>query len=167
MPGRFLFRKIELKPEILLTLPVQPVLKDTNAKPNAMKILLAAIILLLTLGNAYAQTSLKFCVDVGKEGTCKTQTSEFTISKDGGTISFLLKGVKALGLTDVSYKIYKLEDNGQETFSSTITQKLDSAWTYAWEEAVFYDAGTYKVKVFDNTGEETFICSNILKIFRQ
>jgi hypothetical protein len=132
-----------------------------------MKFFLAAMIVISAVGGLKAQTTLKFCVDVGKEGSCKTQTSEFTVGKNGGTISFLLKSEKALGVTGVSYKIYKLEDNGQETYSSTITQKLDTAWTYAWEEAVFYDAGTYKVKVYNNTAPESFLCSNILKIFIQ
>jgi hypothetical protein len=114
-----------------------------------------------------AQTTLKFCRDVGNEGTCKTPASEFSVSKDGGTISFLLKDDKSLGLTKVIYKIYKLEDDGKETFASGIEQKLQKEWTYAWEEAVFYDEGTYKVKVFDTSNEETFICSNILKILRE
>jgi flagellar hook assembly protein FlgD len=146
---------------------MQPVLKATFVKTYGMKTLLAASIVLFVFANANAQTSLKFCVDIGKAGTCKTQTSEFKISKDGGTISFLLKSAVPLGVTDVNYKIYKLLDNGQEVYNSTINQKLDTAWTFAWEEAVFYDEGTYKVKVFDASGHETFLCSNILKIFMQ
>lgn len=132
-----------------------------------MKIFFAALILSVMGGNLAAQTTLKFCVEVGKEGSCKTQTSEFAIGKDGGTISFLLKSPGPLGVTNVDYKIYKLQDNGDEVYNSTITQKLDSAWTYAWEEAVFYDEGTYKVKVYDAANSENLLCTNILKLFRQ
>jgi len=132
-----------------------------------MKFFFTATVLLMIGGKLAGQTTLKFCVEVGKEGTCKTQTSEFAIGKDGGTISFLLKSPSPLGFSNVDYKIYKLQDNGDEVYNSTITQKLDSAWTYAWEEAVFYDEGTYKVKVYPGGNSETLLCTNILKLFRQ
>ena len=112
-----------------------------------------------------AQTSLKFCQETDQDGKCKKQASEFTISKDGGTITFELKSHEPLGTTKVLYKIFKLSDNGKAAFNNTIEQNVQEQWNYAWEEAVFYDPGTYKVMVYDNT--DNLLCLGILKIFTQ
>lgn len=112
-----------------------------------------------------AQTTLKFCVETDKDGKCKKQASEFTISKDGGTIIFELKSPAPLGTSKVLYKIFKLSDNGKAVFNNTIEQDVQEKWNYAWEEAVFYDPGTYKVMAYDNT--DNLLCLGILKIFTQ
>ncbi|HWB62655.1 MAG TPA: hypothetical protein VG603_04020, partial [Chitinophagales bacterium] len=62
-----------------------------------------------------AQATLKFCVEAGKDGQCQKQSSQFMITKKGGTISFLLKNDAGIGASKVLYKIYKLERNGTET----------------------------------------------------
>ena len=122
---------------------------------------------LLTALHGYTQTNLKFCVEVGKDGSCRHPASEFTISSAGGTITFMLKNEKGLGITKVLYKILRLSDDGKENFNNTIEQQVQKNWNYAWEEAVFYDPGTYKVLVYDNTDTGALICTGILKIFTQ
>ena len=125
------------------------------------------LILLLITGFCYSQTSLKFCLEAGKDGDCKTPASEFTISKQGGTITFVLKNKQGLGTNKVLYKIYHLTDNGQEVYNNTIEQAIQAKWNYAWEEAVFYDPGTYKVLVYNTTDQGDLLCVGILKIFTQ
>lgn len=114
-----------------------------------------------------AQTSLKFCVEAGKDGSCKSKSSDFTISSAGGTITFMLKNEKGLGTPKVIYKIYKLSEDGNEHFNNAIEQEVHENWNYAWEEAVFYDPGTYKVMVYDKSDQGDLICMGILKIFTQ
>jgi hypothetical protein len=130
-----------------------------------MKHTLLAFLLLAVVVNCVAQTTLKFCVETGKDGTCKKQASEFTISKDGGTITFELKSHAPLETDKVRYKIFKLSEDGKEVFNNTIEQEIQGKWNYAWEEAVFYDPGTYKVMVYDKT--DNLLCLSILKIFTQ
>ena len=130
-----------------------------------MRRILLSIFCLFIIHAGNAQTNLKFCVDVGKDGTCKTKSSDFTISSAGGTITFMLKNAKGLGTDKVVYKIYKLGEDGSENFNNTIEQDVQQNWNYAWEEAVFYDPGTYKVMVYDKT--DNLLCLSILKIFTQ
>ena len=122
---------------------------------------------IFTLCFVSGQTNLKFCVEAGKDGNCKTKSSDFTISQAGGTITFMLKNEKGLGTTKLVYKIYKLTEDGKENFNNTIEQDVQDNWNYAWEEAVFYDPGTYKVLVYDKSDQGDLICMGILKIFTQ
>jgi hypothetical protein len=130
-----------------------------------MKQSLLALLFLSLTADSFAQASLKFCVETDNNGRCKKQSSEFTISKDGGTITFELKNTAALGTNKVLYKIYKLSDDGKETFNTTIEQDVQEKWNFAWEEAVFYDPGTYKVMAYDKA--DNLLCLSILKIFTQ
>ena len=132
-----------------------------------MKKILAIVFILAFTFSGSAQTILSFCVEVEKNGICQNKSAEFTISKDGGTISFQLWNDHGIGARKVAYRIYKLEDNGTETYSGTIEQQTEKNWTYAWQDVVFYDEGTYKVKVFDTSGEESLLCSGFVTIFNQ
>jgi hypothetical protein len=132
-----------------------------------MKRILPAIFFVLIAFTGLAQTNLKFCVEAGKDGSCKSKSSDFTISSAGGTITFMLKNEKGLGTTKVVYKIYRLGEDGTENFNNTIEQYIHENWNYAWEEAVFYDPGTYKVMVYDKSDQGELICMGILKIFTQ
>ena len=132
-----------------------------------MKRILPAVLFTLATLAGLAQTSLKFCVEAGKDGSCKNKSSDFTISSAGGTITFMLKNEKGLGTTRIIYKIFKLGDDGSENFNTNLEQDVQANWNYAWEEAVFYDPGTYKVMVYDKSDQGDLLCVGILKIFTQ
>ena len=131
-----------------------------------MKKKLAFIILLCWGVMLQAQTILKFCVESDSTGACKTESQQFLISKDGGTISFLLKNDKGLGTNHIVYKLFKVDEDGKENYNSDLDQKVNPDWTFAWQDAVFPDPGTYIVKVYDIAGKESFICSKTVKLFR-
>ena len=132
-----------------------------------MKRTISTFILICSVLIGLGQTNLNFCVEANKDGKCKNQGSEFTISKDGGTITFMLKNEQGLGTSQILYKIFKLNDDGKETFNATLEQAVQVKWNYAWEEAVFYDPGTYKVMVYDKLKDGNLISVGILKIFTQ
>jgi len=132
-----------------------------------MKVTLLSLFAIFITGLLYGQTNLRFCREVNKDGTCKNPANEFSISAEGGTITFLLKNKEGLGTSKVLYKIFSLSDDGKETYNNTIEQDVQAGWNYAWEEAVFYDPGTYKVLVYDKSEDGTLISTGILKIFNQ
>ena len=121
----------------------------------------------LYISSAGAQTDLKFCVETGKDGNCQSASSRFNISRAGGTITFLIKNDKGLGTNKVLYKIFKLSEDGKETYNNTIEQQVKENWNFAWEDAVFYDPGTYKILVYDKSETGPLICMGILKLFTQ
>lgn len=139
----------------------------SNIEHEAMKRILLPVLLLLTACPVFAQTTLKFCAQVYKDGSCKGRSTDFTISMAGGTITFLIKNNKGLGTTKVAYKIFRVTEDGQEHLNNTIEQNIQPKWNYAWEEAVFYDPGTYKVLVYDQSDQGPLICLGIVKIFTQ
>lgn len=113
-----------------------------------------------------AQVNVQFCVQVNDSGNCVKPSSEFYISKEGGTISMLLKSETNFTFTKVRYKLYTLNEDGTETHDYTVEQRISTDWDYAWQDVIFYEPGQYKVKVFLPNDEETFLCSAILKIYR-
>lgn len=114
-----------------------------------------------------AQTTLDFCVEVDTNGVCKHPTTEFDISKEGGTISLLVKDSLPLNTTKLRYKIFYFDTYGNEKPGNVLSQRIETDWTYAWQDVVFYDAGTYKVKVYKvEEGQENFLCSGLVKIFK-
>ena len=107
-----------------------------------------------------AQVSLKFCGEVQKDGNCTSESSKFFISKEGGTIAFLLRQNGGLNLTDVRYKIFKMDSVGNETYTTSIDQRVEKNWNFAWQDAVFYDPGNYEVKVYDAAEHEVLVCTS-------
>lgn len=131
-----------------------------------MRLTLLSIILLFSVYNCAAQTRLQFCVQVDSAGTCIKPAKEFGISMDGGTLSFMLRNDRGLKDTLMRYKIYFLDESGNEKLSQTIEQRTKTDWTFAWQDVVFYDAGTYKVKVYGiRNREEDFLYSEIIKVY--
>jgi hypothetical protein len=132
---------------------------------SGMKIftLLAALMFNIVL---YAQTSLKFCVQVDTlTGNCAKPTNEFGVSKDGGTISMRLGNDSTFQTSHVRYKIYFVDATGNEALSQTLEQNVQPQWTYAWQDIVFYNSGLYKVMAYSVINDsETFINSAVLKI---
>lgn len=131
-----------------------------------MKQTLLLIISFLAIDILSAQTRLQFCVQVDKDGNCISPANEFGISADGGTLSFMVRNDKGLNDTLIRYKIYFLDDNGNEKLARTVNQPTKRDWTFAWQDVVFYDAGTYKVKAYSvRSKQEEFLYSEIVKVY--
>lgn len=123
-------------------------------------------LLLLFAGHAaFAQSTLKFCVEAAKGAVCLHPSTEFDISKEGGTISLFVQPEDSIGTTKVLYRIYFMDTYGNEKEINTITQATEPGWTYAWQDVVFYDPGTYKVNVYRTGTNETLLCSGLVKLF--
>lgn len=131
-----------------------------------MKSLLSLFFLLVGY-TVFSQSTLQFCVEAGKGDSCLHPTTEFDITKDGGTVSLFVKPEDSIGTAQLVYRIYFVDAYGNEKEAQTIEQSAQPAWTYAWQDVVFYDSGTYKVKVFRRQADETLLCSGIVKIFKE
>lgn len=131
-----------------------------------VKHLLVTLIGVFAILYSHAQSQIQFCVQVNKDGTCLTPSKEFDIDKAGGTISMLLKSEGGLQTDKVRYKIYMMDAAGNETLSKTIDQNTGADWNFAWMDISFYDAGSYKIKVYALKEYESFLCSEIVKIFK-
>jgi hypothetical protein len=112
-----------------------------------------------------AQSCLKFCVEAAKGAVCLHPSTEFDITKDGGTISLFVKPEDSIGTTQLLYRIYFMDEFGNEKEVNSISQTTKPNWSYAWQDVVFYDPGTYKVKVYRTDARETLLCSGLVKLF--
>ncbi|MCW5907061.1 MAG: hypothetical protein KIS94_04325 [Chitinophagales bacterium] len=131
-----------------------------------MKTLVSIAFMVLLGVGASAQSTLTFCVEVGKGDSCIRPTTEFDIDDDGGTISMLVKPEDSVQTTILRYKIYYIDNYGNEQWSNTIEQITNPSWTFAWQDVVFYDPGTYKIKVYRTLPDgEKFLISGLVKLF--
>lgn len=131
-----------------------------------MRLFLIISFSLFITAATHAQTRLQFCVQVDKDGTCVSPAKEFGIGIDGGTLTFMVRNEKGLNDTLIRYKIYYLDNSGNEKLTRTIDQSTKRDWTYGWQDVVFYDAGTYKIKAYSvRNREEDFLYSEILKVY--
>lgn len=106
-----------------------------------------AIFLLAGVNISLAQ-SLTFCKSVSSEGLPAGAAQEFTLSKGGVSLFFLFQ----FGTTKpaaISYDVYKLE-KGKEVFSSTLKQLMVPGKNWLAKEVTLYDAGAYRVYVYDD-----------------
>jgi len=94
--------------------------------------------------------SLTFCKSVDKTGKSLGSSQEFTISKDGGKVTFLFQFSPSTTpmVSEISYDMYVL-DKGKEVFNSTMQQAVNANQKWLSKEVTFYQAGTYRVYVYD------------------
>jgi hypothetical protein len=119
---------------------------------RGMKSLTIAIILLLAIKISSAQYSLTFCENVNDDGKALHPSNSFMISPNGSALKFLVKADDGFKTDDMDFKIFYINDSGKEEEISKLPQKVEPKWNYTWKEVVFFDAGTYRVKVYDSKG---------------
>jgi len=116
--------------------------------------LLIAIFLMTGFGKNVNAQSLTFCEGVDDNGSPTNPSEVFNIPSDGGYFFFLVTLPYAINCTSISYKLYKVDDSGDETYSTTISQDdMNSTWTWFYKKVTFYETGVYKVYVRDCNNE--------------
>jgi hypothetical protein len=110
---------------------------------------------------SYSQ-SLQFCEDVSQSGAPISESSVFNISDRGGYFKFLVTLPYRIGTSSVSYEIYKVDDDGYETYDNTIYQDVDPSWTWFWKEVTFYRAGRFNIYVYD--ADKNFLVSDVVRV---
>lgn len=130
-------------------------------KINLFKYILTVIVFLLCANVSFSQL-LQFCEDVGTSGSPIGESSVFNISEKGGYLKFLVSLPFRVGTKAVSYEIYKVDDDGYETYDNSITQDVEPSWTWFWKEVTFYRAGRFNVYVYD--GDRNFLTSSTIRI---
>lgn len=109
---------------------------------------------------AYSQ-ELYFCEDVDSDGYPISESSTFTVGKNGGYLKVLVRLPYEVDCGEVSYIIYRVK-NGKEVYETTISQSVDSDYVWFWKEITFYDAAKYNIYVY--TEDDEFLCSGSLTI---
>lgn len=114
-----------------------------------------------TINFAYSQT-LQFCEDVSKDGVAIGPSSVFSISSKGGYLKSLTTLPYRIGTQKVSYEVYKIDSDGNETYDNTINQDVDPSWTWFYKEITFYNEGRFNIYVYDS--DKNFLASSQIRI---
>lgn len=130
-----------------------------------MKKFLVLGISLFALKFGSAQYSLTFCETVGDDGRPNKPSNSFMVAHDGSSLKVLLKSDKKLDSDQLTFKIFFINEAGKEEAVSELSQKIEPAWTYVWKDIVFFDSGSYRIKVYNTEG--TYLTSANLKVKQQ
>jgi hypothetical protein len=111
------------------------------------------IVLFIATQTVFAQYTLTFCKEVSTEGKADNPTTTITTNGSESTpVKILVKGDEKLNANEVEYRIFFVDETGKETEVSKLPQIIEPNWDFAWKKVTFYDAGTYRVKVFNDKG---------------
>jgi hypothetical protein len=117
-----------------------------------MKNFILGMVLLLLVKVGAAQYSLTFCENVNNDGKPLHPSNSFLVSPNGSALKFLVKADDGFKTEDMDFKIFYINEAGTEEEISKLPQKIEPKWNYTWKEVVFFDPGTYRVKVYDSKG---------------
>ncbi|MEO8664933.1 MAG: hypothetical protein ABI462_05495 [Ignavibacteria bacterium] len=119
-------------------------------------------LLLLCISGITSSQSLQFCEDVGSNGAAIKPSTVFSISTKGGYLKCLTTLPYTVGTSSVSYEVYRIDSEGNETYDNSIQQTVDPGYTWFWKEITFYDEGRYNIYVYDS--DKNFLASEQIRI---
>jgi len=122
-------------------------------------------LLFLVLSGYYNEAksqTLYFCESVDSEGYPVSESTVFNINSKGGYLRFLVRLPYKIGTRSVSYVIYKIDDDGNQNYESTIYQDVEDNWFWFWKEVTFYNSGLFNVAVYD--GDNNYLTSGQISI---
>lgn len=108
---------------------------------------MAAAFLLASFAVQAQSAKLSFCESVSSTGLAEGVYSSFSIPEAGGYLYFHVAMDGDVGTTDIGYEIYRINDDGTETYSTTIYQTTELDWEMFWSQVTFYTPGKYRVTV--------------------
>lgn len=125
--------------------------------------LIGFLLSLLTISANYSYSqSLQFCEDVSKDGEAIKSSSVFNISTKGGYLKCLLTLPYRVATKSVSYEVYKIDSEGNESYDNTIYQTVDPGWTWFYKDINFSVEGRFNVYVYD--ADKNFLASGQIRI---
>lgn len=91
--------------------------------------------------------NITFCKAADSDGQAVSTAKEFTLTKTGAAIVLLFQFGNAKPAS-ISYDLYKAE-KGNEVFQSTLKQVVTPSKNWVSKSITLYDAGLYRVYVYD------------------
>ena len=126
---------------------------------------ITVLLSVLFLSGIYSEVksqSLYFCESVDSEGYPVSESTVFNISSNGGYLKFLVRLPYKISTSSVSYVIYKVDEDGNENYESTIYQDVENTWSWFWKEITFYNSGVFNIAVYD--GDNIYLTSGQISI---
>jgi hypothetical protein len=110
---------------------------------------------------AFSQ-SLFFCEKVSPDGKPEKPSHIFRIGKSGGFFQFLAILDKPVSTSEVKIDIFKVDENGKETFDATISVKVQPEWIWFSKEVSFFKGGDYTAYAY--SAEDKLLCTGMVKV---
>lgn len=113
-------------------------------------ILLSAFFFILKI--SAAQYSLTFCESVSADGVPQKAAISFAQKSAGNPVNLFVKADEGFDTDQVKFTIYFMNAEGNEEEILKLPQTVEPGWNYIWKEVQLFNAGTYRVKVYNAKG---------------
>ncbi|MFI5134588.1 MAG: hypothetical protein ACHQD9_01925 [Chitinophagales bacterium] len=107
------------------------------------------LILPLLISIAASSQSLTFCERVDGSGAPINSNTVFSVNKNGSPVTFYFVLPAGYNSSSINFDVYRLNQE-KEVFHSTIKQPVSASQKSVSKQMTFYDAGTYRIYVFDD-----------------
>jgi hypothetical protein len=132
-----------------------------------MKIIIGALLMICCIATSYSQSMLSFCTAVDPQsGYCVFDNTKFISSPDSTVARIYIKisNPKGFDSDTITFKIFSVGKEGEETFSHSLIQKIETGWDMCWQNEKFNSPGTYLIKVYNKEG--LLICSRSFELIK-
>lgn len=118
--------------------------------------------LFIFLGHFSFSQSMTFCEKVTQDGKPENPSHIFRIVKSGGSFQLLAILDKAVNTKLVKIDIFKVDENGKETWDASVDVDVENDWVWFSKQLIFYKGGDYTVYAY--TAEDKLLCTGMVKV---
>lgn len=129
-----------------------------------MKKIIPLLSVMLLVKFCGAQYSLSFCESISEDGKPQKVSNSFQVDSKGSLLKIFVRSDEKFNTGQLQFKIFYVDNSGEEETLSTFSQKMDADWNYAWKDVAFFTPGNYRVKIYND--KETYLTSANLNIKR-
>jgi hypothetical protein len=129
-----------------------------------MKILFIPIFIGLIFTSYHAKAQVvSFCADVKESGEMVNPATTFAVTKKGGNIKMVVTLDHAVQGKKVVYKVFKVNDKGDQTAEATIEDEVMPDWMWFYHDLLIRSPGNYMVYVYVD-GSTEILASGLVHI---
>jgi len=117
---------------------------------------------MIVFSTAAFSQSLSFCEKIDAKGNPVNINTAFSVNKNGSPVSFIFALPAGYNGASVNFDIYRV-DQEKEVFHSTMKQAVNNSQKTVVKQMTFYDAGKYRIYVFDEKDQQLAKSDLIIK----
>ncbi|MES2622478.1 MAG: hypothetical protein V4615_16625 [Bacteroidota bacterium] len=117
-----------------------------------MKKCILSAVFFLFLKISVGQYSLMFCESVSADGIPEKAATSFAQKSEGRAVNLFVRADEGFDTDQLKFTIYFMNAEGNEEEISKLPQTIEPGWNYIWKEVSLFNAGTYRVKVYNAKG---------------
>jgi hypothetical protein len=119
-----------------------------------LKFLSLTLLFALAFSSGINAQKLSFSEKINSNGDPLNAATTFAVGKNGGVVYIHFVLPANFNGAQVNFDVYRLEAGGKEVFQSTMKQPVTAGKSTVSKQMTFYDAGQYRIYVFNEKDQQ-------------